>query len=238
MSGRPFAFRIDLSLQIASGFHVSGPGEPMALVDRIQLAYAAAPRALRGRLTADHSDNGRSGRSPVIPGSSLRGVTRMTLERLARTAGIAVCDSPQPDRMCPRFSQASRNAAAQDGQPFCLACRIFGSPWRESTVYFSNLMGYGAAVTTRTSVAISRGLATAESGRLYTTEVALTAAQAGVPLRGRIEGYLPEPDLAWLVAALRALTHLGADRARGLGSIVDGSVQLHLRRWQDGRWVP
>lgn len=257
MKHPPSAFRIDLSLEIVSGFHVTGAGEPMALVDRTQLAYAASTPDWLGPLGAgvgatgggEAGDSaggddgggragGRSRRVPVIPGSSLRGVTRMTLERLARTAGIAVCESPQPDRMCPRFSQASQDAATQAGEPFCLACRIFGSPWRESTVYFSNLMAHDAGVATRTSVAISRRLGTAEPGRLYTTEVTISAPQDRVYLRGHVEGYLSEPDLQWLVGALRALTHLGADRSRGLGSIVDGSVRLEVRRFRDGKWAP
>lgn len=230
MKELPTPFCIELSLTMASAFHVSGPGADLTLVDRPQITQATLPRTY-------HLNQDGGSRVPVIPGSSLRGVTRMALERLARSAGLPVCQGPQPEGMCPHGPAAAARALAETGQPFCLSCRIFGSPWRETAVYFESLVPQDVRLDIRASVAISRRLSSAERQRLYTTEVASMGAEQGVRLKGRIEGTLSEPELEWLTAALRSLTHLGADRARGLGAIEEGSIRLRVRRFQNGRWV-
>ncbi|MEW6048932.1 MAG: RAMP superfamily CRISPR-associated protein [Bacillota bacterium] len=152
-------------------------------------------------------------RRAVIPGSSLRGAWRHALERLLRQLGQPVCYPPRPESMCPHVD-LGRGTTGE----FCMACKVFGSPWLASRLAVEDLyaeqeepegeelLRHGVAVD-RISGAVSRG-------KLFITEVPHARA-----FTGSIRGELDSTQLGLLIAAARLITHLGGGRARGLGRV-------------------
>lgn len=203
--------RIQLRAELRSPLHILGPGRVVALVDRPVELDAQG--------------------YPFIPASSIRGRLRAHLERLLRQMGQPVCTPPVADRMCP-------HAGPQD---YCIACRVFGSPWRPAGVVNTDLRLTSPQAdpdllrSERTAVAISRRLSTAQEQRLYTLE-AVDASTGSAPLvfEGEIVGRLTPEEAGWLLAAVPLVTHLGGSKARGLGD-----VKLHAAEvawWRNGSW--
>lgn len=154
--------------------------------------------------------------SVYVPGSSVKGRARYHLGLLAEAFDFRH-DGPRCQR------------------PNCPLCTLFGSPRREATLLFSD-----ATLTevwkeelrpfhefeSRYNVALSRRRGVALEKLLFSTE----AGAAGLQFQGRIEGHLDDSgqtvamgeravprNLVLLVAALRAITHLGGRKSRGLG---------------------
>jgi hypothetical protein len=105
---------------------------------------------------------------------------------------------------------------------YCLACRIFGCPNRESAIRFDDLRVKDAAATllpTRTNVSLSRRLGTAQGERLFISET--SPWHTGQPLlfTGHASGRADRDEVGWLLSAMRLVTHLGGSKARGLGNI-------------------
>ncbi|MDZ7373980.1 MAG: RAMP superfamily CRISPR-associated protein [candidate division KSB1 bacterium] len=213
-----YAWRALVRITARSPIFTLGPGRSLPMVDRTLLL----------------DEEGR----PLILASSVRGRCRAQLERLLRANGQPVCTPPLPEWTCPH----NREVALQLGQgpQYCLACRIFGSPWRESAVYFSDFrldagedLGLPTFVTERIGVGMSRKLGAAEEKRLYLTE----AGPAGVELHffGTVEGETEKDELAWLLASLSSLTHLGGQKGRGLGRVRVTVESLAIAQ-EDGSW--
>lgn len=160
---------------------------------------------------------------PYLPGSTLKGLLRHETEKIVRAlwGDEAVCRSPNSATMCPQNRPQI--------QPFCPVCRIFGSPWRPSSLRFSDLKvvemsNHQVAKKTdlRFGVSISRYRNAAVEERLYTLEVASTA--QALFFQGEIEGYLPNDEegnrlLVLVLVALRAVEATGSGKSRGLGSV-------------------
>lgn len=206
--------RIVLEATLRSPLHILGPGRNVALVDRPIELDAEG--------------------YPLIPASSIRGRLRVHLERLLRQMGLPVCTPPSPEQMCPH--------AGHDG--YCLACRVFGSPWYPAGMMNGDLrlvnprpMPADLLRSKRTSVGISRRLGTAQAERLFTLEAAAAAAQ-GLPLlfEGEMVGRLTDEEAGWLLAAVPLVAHLGGSKARGLGEV---SLRVkEAARWRNGGWQP
>jgi len=207
-------WRITLRVETLTDFHTLGPGRTLPLLDR--------------PLQVD-----TSGR-PFIPGSLIRGRVRAHLERLLKARGEPVCRPPTPQNMCPHNQEVVQKLAAT-GEPYCLACRIFGSAWRESGVVFSDfyLDGESQESSTRTGVGISRKLGTVQAERLFFTETA----PSGIRFIGKAEGWLSREEAGWLVAALKLVSHLGGGKSRGLGEV--RFTLADMERWdaEEGKWV-
>lgn len=185
---------------------------------------------------------------PMIPASSLKGKLRHECERLAEALledEKPVCGSPAPDAMC----------QSDDLTDLCPACRIFGSPWHQSPLFFSDLriveprflreMEPPPRTNLRYGVGLSRHRRVAEEHLLYTTEVFQPGGT--VTLAGSIEGRLDEKELALLIAGLDSVFALGGGKSRGLGwchcqvqvwRIAENSTETELpldnirRRWE------
>lgn len=216
-------FRLDTEVVLKGMLHVAGLGRPRPLVDR---CVAVDEHGV-----------------PYLPASSVRGRVRAHLERLLRARGLPVCAPPRPERMCPH----ARLEGTEDG--YCLACRLFGSPWRDAAVVCDDFRPEPVAVAgtaedgmwertmvVRTSVGIGRKLGTVREERLFFTE-ALPRVMAGEGLRfaGTMEVRAEPGELGWLVAAMRLVTHLGGQKGRGLGR-----VELRVTgvaRWDGRDWV-
>ncbi|MCZ7672185.1 MAG: RAMP superfamily CRISPR-associated protein [Chloroflexi bacterium] len=154
---------------------------------------------------------------PIIPGSAFKGRLRHTCEGLVRSllnADNAVCHAPVPDTSCPLDP-------AWLGQ-YCPVCRLFGSPRRPASLYFTDLRWQdntlAAPSLIRTGVSINRRRHAAEPLRLYDLE-AVDALD--IVYQGRISGHLNEAEgqalVALLLGSLRTLTTLGGGRGSGLG---------------------
>ncbi|RLE60151.1 MAG: hypothetical protein DRJ32_03370 [Thermoprotei archaeon] len=103
---------------------------------------------------------------PVIPGSSLKGVFRSYLERIARSSGLPVCDP---------FSDEDKRREDEEGP--CIICQIFGGGGVRdkrvgSHVVFFDATPIGEAkVTYITRSAIDRFRGGSRTGALFRVEV-------------------------------------------------------------------
>lgn len=206
--------RIVLEAELHSPLHILGPGRTVALVDR----------------PVELDTQGY----PFIPASSIRGRLRVHLERLLRQMGYPVCTPPAPEQMCP-------HAGYDD---YCLACRVFGSPWRPSGIVNDDLRLVAPGSTSpdllrseRTSVGINRRLGTAQAERLFSLEaVAAGSGNTRLTFEGEMVGRLTAEEAGWLLAAVPLVAHLGGSKARGLGEV---SLRVKEAAWRrEGRWLP
>lgn len=220
-------FRLQIKLALQSDLHIAGPGRTLPLVDR--------------SVEVDEQ------RKPIIPASSFRGRLRAELERILNALDEETCIAPRPDRMCPH-AQLRQQPVDVEEPHYCRACRIFGSAWRLSAITLTDLLPAESAfnnqahLSLRTGVSINRRLGTAEEQRLYVTEtVPRQPAEQPLCFSGQVEGWLERDDLGWLLAGVKALTHIGSGKARGLGRIqnVELTLQVYepkVRQWQVVEW--
>lgn len=213
--------RITLQAQLLSPLHIAGPGRNVALVDRtIELD---------------------SRNFPIIPASTARGRIRVHLERLLKTLKQPVCTPPTPEQMCPHcWGRATHSPP----DLVCIACQLFGNPWRHARVLNDDLLFVDEAGgeldpdllrMERTALAISRHLGTAQAERLYTTESTTTHSNGrALHFVGCMSGTLSDRELGWLLAAVRLVTHAGGSKARGLGQLQLTASQVE--RWNGKQW--
>ncbi|ACA60300.1 protein of unknown function DUF324 [Candidatus Desulforudis audaxviator MP104C] len=212
-------WRLTVEVRPLGMLHVAGPGRPRPLVDRTVAVDA------RGR--------------PYLPASSVRGRVRAHLERLLRAYGLPVCTPPRPQHMCPHAGLAGTS----DG--YCLACRLFGSPWRAGAVTVNDFYPVGVFEATeaewernmvvRTGIGISRKLGTVREERLFFTEA--VPGDDALRFRGTLEARAERAVVGWLVGTLGLVTHLGGQKGRGLGRVeldVSGvAVWTPGRGWEE-----
>ena len=213
-------WRCTLKIHPQGAFFTLGPGRTLPWIDRM--------------LQVDTEG------FPMIPASSVRGRVRAHLERLLNSQGKPVCTPPIPEQTCPHNDTVEDSS--ENGMKFCMACRIFGSTWRETSVFFSDFhmdrgtAGANEVIAERPSVTISRNLGSAQAERLFVTQTTDPVCRG--PLIGRVEGHLTREELGWLISAVRFVTHLGGSKARGLGNM---SLKVeNLEQWdaEYKKWVP
>lgn len=172
---------------------------------------------------------------PIIPGSSLKGVLRSTLEALLAEGGFKVC---VPDAAIPsewrgkriRKPQERREYARSIGrEPACSAekpcpiCQIFGTAGGRQglagrAIFLDAWAQPGYRLVERTHVAIARDTRSQAGGKLMNVQ----AVDAGAVFKGRIRLVNPED---WMVGALmRALEGVellgvGAKKTAGYGAV-------------------
>lgn len=153
---------------------------------------------------------------PYIPATSIKGRLRHEVERIVhlyyeQQDKVVTCHAPAPEDMCQFESY----------EDFCPVCKLFGSPWQESALYFEDLkldetIFADISTVERSGVSINRKRRTAEPQRLYNIELF----EPGMPLTfsGELE-YLGDgaTELAPLFMAARMVNKLGGNRSRGLG---------------------
>jgi CRISPR/Cas system CSM-associated protein Csm3 (group 7 of RAMP superfamily) len=216
----PERWNLTLQIELQTAFHTFGPGFSLPLIDQ---ALQVDPKGY-----------------PMIPASSVRGRVRAHLERLLKAMKEPVCTPPRPDRTCPH-DPAIRTQLDKLDEPYCRACRIFGSVWRDAAIVFNNFylirdgLEKEETIADRTSVGISRRLASAQAERLFVRQT--TAPGQLLRFTGKVEGWLPREELGWLLAAIRCVSHLGGGKARGLGRISLNIVSL--QRWEisSKKWI-
>lgn len=178
---------------------------------------------------------------PLIPGSSLKGVVRSTIESLVRGSGaqfgkgdVWTCDPLSDDAIngqytCGRHRTGVVKRADALQQPHCAVCGLFGSRVTASHVRFSDAMLSNAVtlkqhgripIEVRDGVAIDRDLRTAYGGQKYDFEVIAPGT------RFDLEVFVENPD-EWLMGLLivgfdqiaEGFTALGGFTSRGLGRV-------------------
>jgi len=179
---------------------------------------------------------------PFIPGSSIKGVARVYVERLARTleglnkqiegSRIWACDPLEESQRCitaqrkeelSRTSPSDKDLTERLWKNSCTVCRLFGSPWLASRVSFQDarlINGQSLVRLTevRDGVGIDRDLGTAKKGIKFDFETVPPGAEFALQL---VIENAEEWEVGLVVLALEALGQgqfaLGGKSTRGLG---------------------
>jgi CRISPR-associated RAMP protein (TIGR02581 family) len=161
---------------------------------------------------------------PVIPGSSLKGALRTTVEALLRgaeCAGLRTCD-PLDERQGPCGAQPRGGQARAAG--CCAVCSVFGTRGIASHMRVSDATvcerGAGIPIELREGVALDRDLRTAQAARRY--ELELVAPGTAFEL----ELFVDNPQ-SWMLGLIllgldqldRGFASLGGFSTRGLGRV-------------------
>ena len=173
-------------------------------------------------------------RYPMIPGSSIKGVLRSTVESLLRGANrdrathVWACDplSERTDRERACGYHKSGEKPSADTSGYCAACRLFGSRRVASHVRFTDALipkenrSGRIPVETRDGVAIDRDLRVAYGVAKYDFEVVSPGTQFD------LEVFIENPE-EWLMGLLivgfeqiaEGFSALGGFTSRGLGRV-------------------
>ncbi len=173
-------------------------------------------------------------RYPMIPGSSIKGVLRSTVESLLRGANrdrathVWACDPllerTDRERACGYHKSGEKPSADTSG--YCAACRLFGSRRVASHVRFTDALipkenrSGRIPVETRDGVAIDRDLRVAYGVAKYDFEVVSPGTQFD------LEVFIENPE-EWLMGLLivgfeqiaEGFSALGGFTSRGLGRV-------------------
>jgi CRISPR/Cas system CSM-associated protein Csm3 (group 7 of RAMP superfamily) len=167
-----------------------------------------------------------SDRNILIPASQLKGRLRHECEKIARGLHWAICDSPNPQTMCPQRADLSGHFERTEYQIpnypgyHCLICQLFGNPVLPSRILCDDLIctedPENLSEVLRPGVTINRRRRTAEEQKLYFLET--SPANAHLQFKGHIH-LLNTPDYAGalLLSGLRHIHALGGSKSVGLG---------------------
>ncbi|MDY6782170.1 MAG: RAMP superfamily CRISPR-associated protein [Cyanobacteriota bacterium] len=162
----------------------------------------------------------------LIPASQIKGRLRHECEKIARGLNWAVCDSPNPQTMCPQRAGLTENFACPEYQvanydgKHCLICQIFGNPVLQSRLLFDDLicteMPENLAEVLRPGVTINRRRRVAEEQKVYFLET--SPANAKLNFTGQIH-LSGAPNCAGILvlAGLHHIHALGGSKSAGLG---------------------
>jgi CRISPR/Cas system CSM-associated protein Csm3 (group 7 of RAMP superfamily) len=162
----------------------------------------------------------------LIPASQIKGRLRHECEKIARGLHWNICDSPNPQTMCPQRAGLTANFAIAEYEVpdynghHCLICQIFGNPALPSRVIFDDLIcteePENLPEVLRPGVTINRRRQTAEEQKLYFLET--SPANAKLEFTGYIHIYnVPVYTAALVLAGLQHIQALGGSKSAGLG---------------------
>lgn len=185
---------------------------------------------------------------PFIPGSSLKGVMRSAVERIARTlAGdgwekaACLCTGEKEDWCV----EDPKKIETDDDEAFtcelynelCRVCRVFGSPWFAAKLRLQDLFLDGdnnnidadTSVEVRNGVAIDRDTGRAADKKVYKFQAAIP--ELTFKLRATVDNPTDE-ELGLVLIGFKLLENqevrLGGATSRGLGvlSLLESSYRL------------
>jgi len=175
---------------------------------------------------------------PFIPGSGFKGAFRSTVEKLALAAGLQSCGLLQGQGCIGAqgeeqrsFNDQWRNRSQDEAylsainQGLCDTCRLFGSPYAASRIYFSDLLPpegdsqAASMIQVRDGVAIDRDSEKAVDRLKYDYEVVGPAQtfQVSIMLESPTDDDLALTCLG-LSEYVAGLGHVGGKRSRGMGA--------------------
>ena len=152
---------------------------------------------------------------PYIPATTLKGRLRHAVEQVSQTLKLAPPICLTHHDMCRR--------------QLCAACQLFGSPWAEGLLRFTDLTLVGPPLavqqreesgrpprtTERTGVTLNRARRVAEDAFLYDTELLWPGIE--LTFGGRCWGEMERRQAALVVAGLYSLPALGRGKSGGRG---------------------
>jgi CRISPR/Cas system CSM-associated protein Csm3 (group 7 of RAMP superfamily) len=161
----------------------------------------------------------------IIPGSHLKGRLRHECEKIARSLGWWVAESPDAQQLCAplpqEFSNSSQYQVAGYSGDHCFISQIFGNPILPSRIIVNDLIcSYSPDTlpeTIRPGVSINRARQTAEDQKLFFRET--SPAHVQLPFTGNLI-LLKDCPIAALPLLLTAFAHipaLGGSKSSGLG---------------------
>jgi CRISPR-associated RAMP protein (TIGR02581 family) len=168
-----------------------------------------------------------------VPGSSLRGVMRSTVERIVRTLagdGQYCVLFEKPAAHCHRDKTSQEQEELGEALTFCGICQFFGCTGVAAKFRVSDATQCAAELkkpVRRDGVGINRDTETAEDKVKYDFEVLEKGAEFEFAMHLENVG---TSDLAFLYILLKEMqqgAHLGGKKARGLGL-----VKLEVRKAQ------
>lgn len=163
----------------------------------------------------------------IIPGSHLKGRLRHEGEKLARSLGWWVAESPAAEELyrdqvpSPFLHQPSHYQVAGYPGVHCFISQLFGDPILPSRIVLNDLVCFYApeilAGTIRPGVSINRARQTAEDQKLFFLET--SPAHVQLPFTGelRLLKGCPGYALPLLRAAFAHIPALGGSKSAGLG---------------------
>ncbi|BAZ02567.1 hypothetical protein NIES37_65800 [Tolypothrix tenuis PCC 7101] len=163
----------------------------------------------------------------LIPASQIKGRLRHECEKIARGLHWSICDSPNPQTMCPQraglignFERPEYQVSSDEGNYHCLICQIFGNPVLASRVIFDDLICTedpdNLPEVLRPGVTINRRRRTAEENKLYFLETSPANTQLRFTGQIHLSG-APSYAGALILAGLQHIHALGASKSTGLG---------------------
>lgn len=162
----------------------------------------------------------------IIPGSHLKGRLRHECEKLARSLGWWIAESPDAKKLCapiPHKFLHQQNYYQVTGYSgmHCYVSQIFGNPILPSRIVIDDLVCPYAPETLpesiRSCVSINRARQTAEDQKLFFLET--SPAHAQLPFTGDIHLLTGCPSYApaLLRAAFSHISAIGGSKSTGLG---------------------
>lgn len=236
---------------------LSNAAESITLSAKIQTALCVGAGGSSGSL-ADKPIVRNAERNLLIPASQLKGRLRHECEKITRALQWPICESPNPQTMCPQRSGLTNDFNRNDFnreeyQVFgyeghhCLICQIFGNPTLPSRLIVDDLICDEKPENLppevlRPGVTINRRRRISEDEKLYFLET--SPANAELLFKGEIH-ILPSwtpvtpdrPDYAKVLifAALKHIHALGGSKSAGLGWL---DWQLpHLEKVNENVWI-
>lgn len=173
-----------------------------------------------------------SERNLLIPGSQVKGRVRHECEKLMRSLGWEISESPNAGRMVirrenapPKFRRDQYEVPGYKETYHCLISQIFGDPVLPSRVIFDDLVCIEEPDTLpevlRPGVTINRRRNTAEEKKLYFLETSPVNAklrfQGEIHIQPSLTPERPDYAKALIWAGLRQIHALGGSKSAGLG---------------------
>lgn len=224
---------------------LSNSVESLTLTTIIDTALCVGAGGSSGSL-ADKPIVRDAGGNLLIPASQLKGHLRHECEKIARGLHWSVCESPNPQTMCPQRAGVPGNFERDEykvtgyEKHHCLICQIFGNPGLPSRVIFDDLIctedSDNLPEVLRPGVTINRARRTAEDQKLYFLETSLANAQ--LRFTGAIHSQSGSPPYtrALILAGLHHIHALGGSKSTGLGWLQwewkDSDLQIDSTAWQ------
>ncbi len=167
----------------------------------------------------------------LIPASQLKGRVRHECEKLLRGLKLPVCQSPNPQRMCPQRAglveieaikfQRETYQVSGDQRYHCFVCQMFGNPALSSRLLFDDLIcttdPNDIPEVVRSRVTINRRRRTAEDQKLFLLETSPANAQLRFEGAIHLQSGCPPYTKALLLAAFHHIHALGGSKSGGLG---------------------